>query len=145
MGRYEALLEELGFAKSSSADDSRDDSPMDDDIEETDDGGELHPNDQAVLKAFRRVVDVVSAQGRAIDAMRSELDALKRPGQPMEKALRRAGEHGLDSEAFMAKALGAQSAGRITGVEVAIAEAHINAGKVPPGDLVRAVMADEAP
>ncbi|MGC1305196.1 MAG: hypothetical protein WA840_22740 [Caulobacteraceae bacterium] len=47
---------------------------------------------------------------------------------------------GLSGDDFMAKALSAQLAGRITGRQVAIAEQYLNAGQTPPDALVRAVL-----
>jgi hypothetical protein len=50
----------------------------------------------------------------------------------------------MDSGQFMAKALFAQAAGRLNGGQVATLEAHVNAGKQPPAELVRAVLEAEA-
>jgi hypothetical protein len=60
----------------------------------------------------------------------------------MAKALRlrnRAQEAGRE---FMAKAMAVNAAGRLTSTQVAIAEAHINAGKAPPRDIIAAVIGD---
>lgn len=47
---------------------------------------------------------------------------------------------GVTGEVFMAKALEANAAGRITSVQVAYCENLINAGQTPPAELVRAVL-----
>jgi|GEM_PF-6254463 len=141
MGRFSALIEELGLAKSiadGDGDTSRDTSAVEDgDLDEDDDRDLV-----AVLGILKKMYGVMVAQGGAIDAMRVELDSLKGAGaQPMTKGQ---APDGLTSEAFMAKALSAQAAGRINGTKVAIAESYINAGKQPPADIVAAVLREPA-
>lgn len=136
---FDALLEEIGVFKAMPLDTDEDDDRIaaaagEDDDEQDDDERLVE-----VLRVMRKLVGVVTAQGVMITAMRAELD--RRPVQgggakPLTKA------HELDGESFMAKALSAQAAGRISGVQVAIAEAHLNVKKQPPADIVRAVMGD---
>lgn len=141
--RFDALIEELGLAKSIPLDTAEDDARIataadEDDHQESDGEGD----DATLVAVLRKLSGVVVAQGKAIRTLRAELDALKgRGGQPMEKSMPRPGGARLDGEAFMAKAMAAQGAGRITGTQVAILEAHINVGKQPPADIVQAVLA----
>lgn len=50
----------------------------------------------------------------------------------------------ISSGAFFAKALAAQAAGRVSGFEIAKAEAAINRGRAPEGALVRRVLIGHA-
>lgn len=136
---FDALLEEIGVFKAMPLDTDEDDDRIaaaaGEDVDEQDDDERL----VEVLRVMRKLVGVVTAQGVMITAMRAELD--RRPVQgggakPLTKA------HEVDGEEFLAKALAAQTAGRLTGADVATAEACINSGRQPPADIVRAVMAD---
>jgi hypothetical protein len=107
---------------------------------------DVHPSDVAIAGLFRRIVGVVLSQAQQIRDLQKghELLAALEPtgGKPMNKSVVvTARQVGND---FMAKAMEAQSAGRISGAQVAIAEAHLNAGKAPPADILRAVVADAA-
>jgi hypothetical protein len=89
---------------------------------------------------FGQVAQVIAGLRADVDQLRSEVAQLKGArgdGKPMNKAIRRSRQVGDD---FMAKALSAQTAGRINGTQVAIAESHINAGKAPPKDIIAAVL-----
>lgn len=108
---------------------------------------DVHPSDMAVIKLFQRVISVVLSQSRRIadlEKAQGELSGSPRltAGEPITKAAVANIRHA--SEAFMVKAIAAQAAGAVTGAQVAIAEAHINAGKAPPEPILRAVMASAA-
>lgn len=140
MSRFDKLLAELDLAKALPLDTAEDDRRIEAAADEGDDGDELHPSDAAILKVLRQMAAVVRAQGRAITALRAQLGA-GGSGEPLKKALRLSNGR-LDGEEFMERALSAQRAGRITAVDVSVAEAHINAGMEPPNQLVLAVLGE---
>jgi hypothetical protein len=104
------------------------------------DDDEIHPSDVAILKAFRIVAKVLSAHKAEMSALRAEVTALK-GGKPLQKAHQVLGGR-MSGEEFMAKALEAQTAGRINALQVSIAETHLNERKAPPADIVRAVLTE---
>jgi hypothetical protein len=137
---YSALIAELGLAKAINIDTAEDDAKIAEAAGE-DEGGEIHPDDAAIANMFRKVVDVVSALRRDVDEIRAELGVPKgRGGQPMTKAMRLRNQAQMTGPEFMAKAMGAQTAGRLTSIQVATAEACINASKPPPRDIIAAVI-----
>jgi len=144
-GSFDRLIDELAvdaaLAKSlSTEEDDERIAAAADDGEEQDDN--LHPSDASTLKVLRQLAGAIKALNTQVVEMRADLDAL-RGGKPMTKALQaRRGAARLAGEEFMAKALSAQAAGRITGVQVAIAEAYINAKQAPPREIVQAVLAN---
>lgn len=100
------------------------------------------PRTVALGKVLKQFGEVVLAQAAAIRKLKARLDALDQggAGKPLQKA-----SSNVDGEEFLAKALAAQASGRLSGVQVAIAEAHVNSGRQPPADIVRAVMAEASP
>jgi hypothetical protein len=116
----------------------------------------IESNETGILKVLGETAKIAIAQGELIKSLQTRLGTLEGQGKGRKavltiaekpaaaaEELRKSQEtHGLDGDAFMAKALSAQVAGRINGTQVAIAEAHINAGKQPPADIVRAVLPD---
>lgn len=120
--------------------------------------GRIETNESAVLKVLGETAKIAVEQGKLIKSLQGEVASLKDQGKgrkavltvaekpaPKAEELKKSQEpEGLDGEQFMAKALSAQAAGRINGTQVAIAEAHINAGKQPPANIVKAVVGDEA-
>lgn len=104
---------------------------------------DVHPSDIAIAGLFRRVVGVVLEQAQQIRELRkgqSELLAALETvgGKPMNKS--DVSGVRLTRDDFMAKALEAQTSGRITGTQVSIAEAYLNAGKAPPEEILAAVL-----
>lgn len=118
--------------------------------------GRIETNEGKLLGALGEASKVIAAQGDMLKSLRADVAALKDQGKPRkavltvsEKPVPKAEElkksdepQGLDGEAFMAKALAAQAAGRLAGVDVATAEACINANKQPPAHIVRVVLGD---
>lgn len=107
-------------------------------------GFDVHPSDIAIAGLFRRVVDVVLVQAQQIrDLQKGQAELLaaleSTGGKPMNKSVVASAR--LAGNDFMAKAMEAQSSGWITGAQVAIAEAHLNVGKAPPEEILKAVMA----
>ena len=139
-GSFDALLDEIGLSKSLSTeeDDERISAAADDGEAQ---GDNLHPADASTLKVLRQLAGAIKALNTQLAETRADVDALK-GGKPMTKALpARRGAARLAGEEFMAKALAAQAAGRITGTQVATAEAYINSNQAPPRDIVQAVFA----
>jgi hypothetical protein len=104
---------------------------------------DVHPSDIAIAGLFRRVVEVVLEQAHQIRDLRKGqtelLAALETAGgKPMNKSDVSGAR--ITGDDFMAKALEAQTSGRITGTQVSIAEAYLNAGKAPPVDILAAVL-----
>ncbi|HXA39668.1 MAG TPA: hypothetical protein VNW53_11755 [Phenylobacterium sp.] len=146
---FEALLDEIcadypqiAKAMASTLDTAEDDQRI------AEAGGEeaggqrqLGPDHVAVLKMFNKVTKVITALSEQIEDLKDEVSSLKRDdAKPMTKAMRQRGRVRELGDQFMAKAIVAQGAGRITASQVAVAEACINAGKVPPREIVVAVV-----
>lgn len=115
---------------------------------------EIHAADLAIAELLRGVIAVVVSQAHRIrhleKAQERLMAAAGTPGiGPLNKALAgtqtNAAAFEANASAFLARAMAAQRAGRISGTDVAVAEAHLNAGKSPPAELLRAVMAAEDP
>lgn len=102
----------------------------------------FHDSRDQILKSFRQTADVLQLAFRKIRALEAEVAAIKR-GEPLNKALRTQSRFTMSGEEFLAKALEAQRAGRLTGAQVGAAEIAINAGRVPPASIVRAVLKGE--
>lgn len=97
--------------------------------------------------------ELLTKQGEMIKSLSASVAALRRePGgrkstvsvhEPVvAKAL--GGEEkkteGVSAQEFMVKAMDAFNAGKLTGGQVALAEASINRGEQPPADIVKAVL-----
>jgi hypothetical protein len=118
--------------------------------------GRIEKNEGAVLTVLGDARKVIVAQGELIKSLATDVAALKdtgkgrrtvltiaeKPAATAEVLAKSEVDGGMSGDEFMAKALVAQTAGRITGSQVAVAEAYLNAHKPPPADIVRAVMAD---
>ena len=105
--------------------------------------GEFRPSQKSLLTLLKRIVTATVQLAGETKALRAEVAALKAAGTPapMRKALRLpSGRHQIDGDLFLAKAMTAQAAGRLTGAQVAVAEAHINNGKAPPAEIIEAVL-----
>lgn len=114
----------------------------------------IEGNEESILKSFGGLMSVVKAQGDLIKSLTEKVGALsaagrgrravlaisERPAPAAPEADKK--DEGITSEAFMAKALTAQAAGRLNAVQVATAEACINRGETIPVHIVRAVMGD---
>lgn len=114
---------------------------------------EIHAADLAIAALFRNVIGVVVSQAHRIRHLEKAQERLMAgtPGiGPMNKAhaadaQTNAAAFETNASAFLDRAMAAQRAGRISGTDVAVAEAHLNSGKSPPVDILRAVMTDEDP
>lgn len=109
-------------------------------------------------KALGTAVEVIKAQGEKITSqgdliksMQEQIKTLSGEGRGRKtvvtvnerpSVLRKSEpEEGITPNEFMAKALHAQAAGRITGADVAKAEAYLNRGLAVPAEIVARVAA----
>lgn len=112
----------------------------------------LETNETVIAKALETAVALIKSQGERIEALSGKLAAIggegkgrkavltvveKPAGTPMAKSTT---EEGMKPEEFMAKALDAQKLGRITGIEVATAEAYLNRGQPVPANIIASVL-----
>ena len=112
----------------------------------------LETNETVMAKALETAVALIKSQGERIEALSGKLAAIggegkgrkavltvveKPAGTPMAKSTT---EEGMKPEEFMAKALDAQKLGRITGIEVATAEAYLNRGQPVPANIIASVL-----
>ena len=83
--------------------------------------------ERRMKNALSQVIDIIKAQAAQVDALTG---APKRP----------ATAHGtVTADEFFAKAMTAQAAGKINGVDISRAEAALNSGQPVPADTVRRV------
>lgn len=117
----------------------------------------VEANEGKVLGAVTGLLSIVKTQGELIKSQAAELAAFGAAGKgrkailaitekpaPAAETLAKSdpdASGGISGEEFMAKAMGAQAAGRLTGREIAEAESHINMGLQPPAHIIRAVLA----
>lgn len=72
---------------------------------------------------------------------RAVVTVAERQASPATEVMAKAGmPEGVTTEDFFAKALNMQSEGKLTGVDIAIAEASLNAGQAVPASIVRRVL-----
>ena len=94
---------------------------------------------------------LLKSQAGEIAAQAARIDALAGKGagrkavlsvheKPVAGALAKSEPTGLSPKEFMAKALDAQTAGRLTGLDIAVAEHHINRGTPVPAEIVARVV-----
>lgn len=116
----------------------------------------VEANEGSVKGALEQTLGIVKAQGEMLKSLIGEVAAFKasgkgrkavlsiaeKPAGAVDPLVKSSPDGSLSGEAFMAKALAAQAAGKITGRDVATAESFINMGQTPPADIVRAVLAD---
>lgn len=120
----------------------------------------VEASEATIAGALQGVVKVVTSQTALIKSLQGEIARLggegkgrkavitlhDKPGaSDLAKSLGGEGgqggeSEGLSGEDFMLKALDAQKVGKLTGLQVSIAENHINMGQQPPVEIVRAVM-----
>jgi hypothetical protein len=105
-----------------------------------------------MAKALEAVGAVIKSQGELIKSLNEKLTKLAGAGRGRKAVLSVAekpapGEtmtksepEGLSGEQFMAKAMDAMKAGRISGTDVAVAEASLNRGVVVPAHIVQRVL-----
>ncbi len=114
----------------------------------------IEASEDVLGKALSQAVSLIKSQGEQIAALAGKVKALggegkgrkalvsiaDKPGAGTSLAKSDGGEGGLSPEEFMMKALDAQKAGRITGADVSIAEAHLNRGQPVPANIIAGVL-----
>ena len=113
----------------------------------------IETNEGTMAKALGAAVDLIGKQGKMIKSLQDQMTALgasgrgrkavisvaeKAPVGDMRKSMDDKSE-GLHPQEFMAKALSAQAAGKITGLDIARAESALNKGLPVPSDIVARV------
>ena len=89
------------------------------------------------IDALKKAVVELGGQGRGRQAV---LTVTEKPAPAMAKSVQ---EEGLSGKDFMAKAMDAQRAGRISGHEVSVAEGSLNRGIAVPAHIVSRVMGNQ--
>lgn len=106
-----------------------------------------------LAKALDTAVALIKSQGEQIAALSGKVKALSSEGKGRKAVLsvvekpaagtdlaKSTAEQGMKPEEFMAKALDAQRDGRLTGIEVATAEAYLNRGQPVPANIIERVV-----
>ncbi len=117
----------------------------------------LDGTESVMAKALGAAVDLIKKQGEALTATNMLVKSLQtkvaelsnQPAgrktvltvheKPATTVLSKSEPEGDTPEEFMTKALGAQKAGRLTGLQVSMAEAALNRGAKIPDNIVAAV------
>lgn len=107
-------------------------------------------------EALERTIGLLKSQGEIIKSLQGQVEKLASSGKGRKTVLSIAekksvsemrksetgegDEDGMPAQEFMAKALSAQSQGKVTGADVARAESYINRGLQVPEDIVKRVI-----
>ena len=113
--------------------------------------GDAAKQGELMQKSMGVALDLIKSQGEAIALLKSEVSRLGSEGRgrktvvsvsekPDAGTMTKSEPAGVSGEEFMAKALAAQSAGRISGHQVAVAEASLLKGLAVPADIVSKVL-----
>jgi len=105
----------------------------------------------SVKKFMGTALDLIKSQGEQISALKTEITKLGSEGRgrktvvsiaekPAAGTMAKSEPEGLSAEEFMAKALTAQAAGRLTALDVSIAEASFLKGLPVRADIVNKVL-----
>lgn len=110
----------------------------------------INNNEASITKALETTVDLIKSQGNIIKSLEEKVTKLSGQGRGRKAVVsivekqspvlsKSQQEDGMTPNEFMVKALAAQAAGRITGNDVARAEAYLNKGMQVPNDIVAKV------
>lgn len=116
--------------------------------------GRVEKNEEAVMKSLGLAIDLLGKQGDMIKSLQAEVKKLagegrgrkavvsvsEKPAAGTTMAKSQGADEGMSANEFMAKALSAQAAGRLTGLDVARAESALNKGLPVPQDVVNRVV-----
>lgn len=91
-----------------------------------------------MIKSLGEQVKKLSGEGRGRKAV---LSVIEKPAPAAATMAKSQQAEGVTPEIFFAKALDAQKAGRISGVDIAVAESCLNRGVAIPENIVQRVMA----
>ena len=105
----------------------------------------------SVKKIIGTTLDLIKSQGEQISALKTEITKLGSEGRgrktvvsiaekPTTGTMEKSEPAGLSGEEFMTKALAAQVAGRLTALDVSIAEASLLKGLPVRADIVNKVL-----
>lgn len=111
-------------------------------------------NEQDTKSALEAAVAVIKGQGELLKSMAERMDRIgnkpvqrkavlsvnEKPAETLAKSQDAGGT--ISSAELMAKALTAQVAGRVSGIDIAVAEQQIAQGRQPSDAFVRAVLAE---
>lgn len=113
----------------------------------------IEATEGTLAKALGTAVELIKSQGAQIAALSSKIKAIGGEGKGRKAVLsvvekpaaggdmaKSTAEAGMQPEEFMVKALDAQKLGRITGLQVAVAEANLNRGQPVPADIIQRVL-----
>lgn len=90
-----------------------------------------------LLKSLQTKVNDLAGQGRGRRAVLTVAEKPAATGEDLAKAHQ---DDGISGDAFLAKAMTAMAAGKITGRQLSVAEQYINAGQQPPKETIQAVL-----
>lgn len=110
-------------------------------------------NEVTMAKALGSAVDLIKGQSEMIKSLTESVKKLGGEGRgrkavvsvvekpaPGETPMAKSQPAGMSHDAFFAKALTAQKEGRLSGVDIAVAESHLNRGEAIPQHIVNRVM-----
>jgi len=115
-------------------------------------GARLDATESSMTKALESAIGLIKGQGELIKSLHEQIKKLGGEGRGrravvsvVEKpapgsALAKSEPGALTGEEFLAKALDAQKAGRITSLDVATAEACLNRGERVPAHIIQRVV-----
>lgn len=92
-----------------------------------------------LIKSMQGHMTKLSGEGRGRKAVLSVIEK-PAPGAAVATMAKSLQPEGMTSDVFFAKALDAQRAGRVSGSDIAMAEASINRGEAIPAGIVQRVM-----
>lgn len=108
--------------------------------------------DEDIMKSLNAMKDLVVGQSELIKSLTGRLDAMGSEGRgrrsvvtltdkPDATTLQKSQPDGISADMFMAKAMEANKAGRLSTVEIAVIEGSLNRSIDVPADIVRKVFA----
>ena len=112
----------------------------------------IDKNEEDMAKALGSAVDLIKGQASMIKSLTERVAKLAGEGRGRktvlsviekpepEKTLAKSEPQGMSPEMFFAKALDAQKDGRISGTDIAIAEASLNRGEAIPNHIIQRVV-----
>jgi hypothetical protein len=112
----------------------------------------VEKNEGQMMKALETAVGLIKGQGDLIKSMQDQIKKLSGEGRgrkavvsvvekpsPGEGVMAKSEPVGMSHDQFFAKAMVAQREGRISGTEIAMAEACLNRGEAIPQNIVQRV------
>lgn len=117
--------------------------------------GKLEGNENTMLKALSAATELIKSQGASIAKLTAKVTELGNAGRGRKAAVtvtektdptlvKSQEAPGLTGEEFMAKALDAQKLGRLSGLDVAVAESCLNRGEAVPANIITKVLGPKA-